>query len=112
MSASRSFSSRSRSVNASSSASAPKVNGLVAGSVFRMTTLRNHTESSERCPDLQLRTRARDDLVGELGCPLVAAEVGGAEARGHRLQARLADRPAGALRLVARVREERRTGED
>src|SRR3954454_11256093 len=112
MSASRSFSSRSRSVNASSSASAPKVKGLVAGSVFRMTTLRNYTERSERCPDLQLCARARDHLIGELGCPLMPAEVGSAGARRDRLEAGLTDRATGALGLVTCVREERRARED
>src|SRR5690242_17342786 len=112
MSATRSFSSRSRSVNASSSASAPKVNGLVGGTVFRMTTLRNHTERSERRPDLQLRAGARDHLVRVLGRPMMAAEIGGAHARGDRFEAGFADCTAGALRLGPGVGEERGAGED
>ena len=58
---------------------------------------------SERGPDLELRADARDHLVGELARAEAAAEVGGAAALRHRLEARLADRAAGLLALIARV---------
>ena len=48
---------------------------------------------AERRPDLELRARAADHLVGELARAGVAAEVGRADAVRDRLEARLADRP-------------------
>src|SRR5207244_9068832 len=69
-------------------------------------------QPSERGPDLELGAYAADDLVRELRRAGVTAEVGGADAVRDRLEARLANRPAGLLRLLVAVGEERRAGED
>src|SRR5919108_285991 len=55
---------------------------------------------------------APDHLVGELGRPGVAAEVGGADPLRDRLQARLPDRATDLLGALVRVGEERRAGKD
>src|SRR6478609_6311671 len=65
----------------------------------------------ERGPDLELLPRAADDLVRELGRRCMAAQVGGAGAVGHSLEAGLPNRPRRLLALRD-VGEHGGTGQD
>ena len=56
----------------------------------------------ERRPDLELRARAADHLVGERRRAVVTAQVGRADALGDRLERGLADRATGLLAFARR----------
>ena len=85
---------RSRTTNASPPRSEPR------SPPARRAGKAGHGGARQGRPDLELGLRAPDHLVGELLRSGVPAQVGGAHAFGDRLQAPLADRPAGRLALL------------